>query len=105
MRPMQVERTCGQRVYLRPGTSKKDDIVSLTKETKTLVQNDNIIKDVATQSVQDVVTTEIEIATSSATETEMGRKTRDKPRLEQAPRAWYESQTNFLLKKAIKEGE
>ena len=54
---------------MRPGTSKKDDIVSLTKETKTLVQNDNIIKDVATQSVQDVVTTEIEIATSSATET------------------------------------
>ena len=54
------------------------------------MQNDNIIEDVATQSIQDVVTTETEIATSCAIKTEMDRKTRDKPGLKQAYRAWYE---------------
>ena len=50
--------------------------------------------------------TEPFVITTSATEIEMDRKTRDKPRLKQDSRAWYGNLTKFFdWKKATREGE
>ena len=74
MRPMQVERTCGKRVYLRPETFEKDKF-EITAPTK-------ILKNHPIENVFSELT--------------KSRKTRDNPRLKPAPRAWYERLTNFF---------
>ena len=45
------------------------------------------------------------IIITSTKKIEMGRKTRDKPRLKQAHRTWHERLTNFLIEKCYKRGE
>ena len=47
--------------------------------------------------------TELFVTTTSATEIEMDRKIRDKPRLKQASRAWYENLTKFFDWKRLQE--
>ena len=65
---MQVERTYGKRVYLRPRTSEKDEF-EITAPTRILKNH----------PIENVISELIE-----------GRKTREKPELKQAPRACYE---------------
>ena len=88
MRPMQVERTYGKKLYLRPETSEKDDIIS-SKETKLVTDEFDItapIKILKNHPIENVIGELIE-----------GKKTRDnKSGLKPAPRAWYERLTNFF---------
>ena len=79
MRLMQVERTCGKRVYLRPWTSKKDDIISYTKETKPMTNEFEI-----TIPTRILMNHPIENVIGELTE---GRKIRDNIGLKPAPRA------------------
>ena len=82
MRPMQVERTCGKIVYLRPRTSEKDDIISSTKKTELVTDEFDIItpnRILKNHLIENVIG-----------ELTKGRKIRDKPGLKPTPRAWYE---------------
>ena len=69
---MTSEKKCIKRV------SEEDEITKLTKKQNLKTEVAVFHPDVAKQSIQNVVTTKTEIATSSTIETVMGRKIRDK---------------------------
>ena len=67
----------------------------LSKKAKNQFQKTTVATSVATKTDQKNEI-ELSIPTTSIIEMEMGRKTKDKPGLKQASRAWYESLTkNF----------
>ena len=80
---MQVERTYGKRVYLRPRTSEKDEF-EITAPTRILKNHP------------------IENVIGELTE---GRKTKYKLELKEAPMTWYERLTNLLIENATRKGE
>ena len=77
------------------GVSKKDEVVCLTKKTENQLQKITVATSLATK-VDKKSEIEPSVPIASATETEMGRKIRDKPELKQAFRAWYESLTKIF---------
>ena len=80
---MQVERKCGKKVYLRPGTSEKNDIINYTKKTEPM-------------SNEFEITTSTKILKNHHIENVGGRKTKDKSGLKPTLIAWYERLTNFF---------
>ena len=84
----------GEREFLKT-VSRENEIVCLTKKVENQLQKTVVAPSVATKTDPDSET-ESFVTTTSATEIEMDRKTRDKPRLMQASRAWYENLTKFF---------
>ena len=84
----------GEREFLKR-VSRENEVVCLTENTENQLQKTVVAPSVATEKDPDNET-EPFVTTTSAKEIEMDRKTRDKPRLKQASRAWYENLTkNF----------
>ena len=77
------------------GVSKKDEVVCLVEKAENQLQKITVATSLTTKTDKK---SEIEpsVPTASATETEMGRKIRDKPGLKQASKAWYESLTKIF---------
>ena len=73
---------------------RENEVVCLTEKTQNQLQKTVVVSSVATETDLDNET-EPFVTTTSAKEIEMDRKTRDKPRLKQVSRAWYEN----LIKK------
>ena len=84
----------GEREFLKK-VFREDEIACLTEKTENQLQKTVVAPSVATETDPDSKT-EPFVTTTSATEIEMDRKTRDKPRLKQALRAWYENLTKFF---------
>ena len=84
----------GEREFLKR-VSKENEVVCFTEKAENQLQKTVVAPSVAIETDPD---SEIEpfVTATSATEIEMDRKTRDKPRLKQASRAWYENLTKFF---------
>ena len=75
--------------------SKENEVVCLTEKTENQLQKTVVAPSVTTEKDPDSET-EPFVTTTSAKEIEMDRKTRDKPRLKQVSKAWYENLTKFF---------
>ena len=84
----------GEREFLKR-VSKENEVVCLTEKAENQLQKTIVAPSDVTETDPD---NEIEpfVTTTSAKEIEMDRKTRDKPRLKQVSRAWYENLTKFF---------
>ena len=69
---------------------REDEVVCLTKKTENQLQKTVVAPSVATETDPDSET-EPFVTTTFAKEIEMDRKTRDKLRLKQVSRVWYEN--------------
>ena len=83
----------GEREFLKR-VFREDEVICLTEKAENQLQKTIVAPSVAIETDPD---SEIEpfVTATSATEIEIDRKTRDKPRLKQASRAWYENVTIF----------
>ena len=84
----------GEREFLKR-VSKEYEVVCLIEKIENQLQKITVTPSVATEINLDSETGPF-VTTTSTKEIEMDRKTRDKPRLKQVAKAWYEKLTkNF----------
>ena len=84
----------GEREFLKR-VSRENEVVCLTEKIENQLQKTIVAPSVTIEKDPDSET-EPFVTTTFTKEIEMDRKTRDKPRLKQVSRAWYENLTKFF---------
>ena len=84
----------GEREFFK-SVSRENEVVCLTEKTENQLQKTVVAPSVTTEKDPDSET-EPFVTTTTAKEIEIDRKTRDKPRLKQVSRAWYENLIKFF---------